>query len=183
MLTLDEFLISVQGRAYGFAMMAVKNEADALDIVQDSMIKLASHYGHFEHNDQSEQWRPLFFTILQNCIMDFHRKQNRLKHWFSWGQNKQDDDERMEHEIAQDQLALAQNESPEQHLIQGQMGKQALAAIEELPIKQQQCFLLRNWEGFSVQETASAMNISSGSVKTHYHRAMEKIKKVMYEEA
>ena len=56
-----------------------------------------------------------------------------------------------------------------------QSSDQAMKSIEELPLKQQQCFLLRCWEGFSVKETAEVMGISEGSVKTHYHRAVQKI--------
>jgi len=78
-----------------------------------------------------------------------------------------------------DNLSLNVEYSPEQYLQQSQMGEQALQAVEALPVKQQQCFLLRCWEGFSVQETAQMMNIGEGSVKTHYHRALQKIQPVL----
>ncbi len=172
MLTLDGFLQSVENKAFRFAMLAVKNEADALDIVQDSMIKLATNYADFETKGEQEQWRPLFFTILQNCIMDFHRKDTRWKRWFSRAPEGEDggsDSEQL------DNQSLEHEYSPEQYLVQEQVGEQALKAIESLPVKQQQCFLLRSWEGFSVAQTADIMKVSQGSVKTHYSRAIHKL--------
>ena len=164
----------MERRAFRMAMLAVKNEADALDIVQDSMMKLAHSYGHLQGGDGTDQWRPLFYTILQNCIMDFHRKQSRWRRWFV----RQSDDED-EPDVQDKIMDLELN--PEQHLQTQQMGKEVLDIIEGLPVQQQQCFLLRCWEELSVQETADIMKVSQSSVKTHYARAVQKIQQVIYE--
>ncbi len=54
-----------------------------------------------------------------------------------------------------------------------------MECIKRLPIQQQQVFLLRSWQGMNVAETAQAMSISAGSVKTHYSRAISVLRKVL----
>ena len=68
--TLDEFLASVEQRAYRIAMVALSEHDEALDVVQDTMIRLVNKYSE----RPPAEWRTLFFTILHNRITDSHRK-------------------------------------------------------------------------------------------------------------
>lgn len=173
MLTLEQFLISIERKAFRIAQLAVKNDADALDLVQDSMFKLAQKYGHWQGEDKSSEWRPLFYRILQNRILDFHRSNSRHKR-FIFAMTYEQDNDSGEIDIQHEYQAV--EHGPEDYAQFEQTGANALHAIENLPLMQQQCFLLRNWEGFSVKETAKILNLTEGSIKTHHFRALKKLK-------
>ncbi|MCA0899070.1 RNA polymerase sigma factor [Microbulbifer agarilyticus] len=165
---MEQFLASVEKRAFSMAAMAVGNRDDALDIVQDAMFALVRNYSH----KQREQWRPLFFTILNNRITDWHRRHKTVSRWqllrekFARVDDEADD--------VFDPGALEDRSGPRPE--QGVFSERALDAIESavgrLPPRQQQAFMLRCVEGFDISETAAAMSCSSGSVKTHLSRAL-----------
>ncbi|MCK2149416.1 RNA polymerase sigma factor [Marinobacter alexandrii] len=169
---IEQFLASVERRAYRMARLATRNDADALDIVQDAMMKLATNYG----DRSEEEWKPLFYRILERRILDWHRRESVRNRWFFWRKGDGDDE---------DQQDVTENASdggagnPYAALAFERSGQAVMEAIEALPLKQQQCFLLRCWEGLSVQETADIMGVNPGSVKTHAHRALQKLTRVI----
>src|SRR5687768_15619516 len=77
---LERFLADVERRAYRIARIAVRNDDDALDIVQDAMLQLARSYGQ----RPDSEWRPLFYRILQNRIRDFQRRARVRAKVFGW---------------------------------------------------------------------------------------------------
>lgn len=138
------------------------------------MLVLAKRYA----NRDASEWPPLFYRILQNKIRDWYRRQSVKNKIFSWFQS--DDDEKIE-----DSIPCTQIPEPEQVLQNESLAQTLEHAIAKLPLRQQQTFLLRSWEGLNVNETATAMGISGGSVKTHYARAIAALKESLgafYEE-
>lgn len=163
---LDRFLASVEKRAYRMTHIATNHSDDALDIIQEAMLTLVRRYAH----KPEREWGPLFHRILQNQIRDWYRRQkvrNRLIAWFSSGNEKDD--------LIQD-LSAAENRSPPAQVNNAAMTEQLEQALQNLPLRQQQTFLLRVWEGLDINETARAMGISGGSVKTHYSRAVHTLR-------
>ena len=172
---LDNFLASIEKRAFSMARIAVHNDADALDIVQDAMMKLVENY----REKSPGEWKPLFYRILQNRILDFHRGAKHRSLFVSNDVAANDDDSNFNSDLMD--LRAVNVESPAGLLAAERLGSELLAAIGELPLRQQQCFLLRGWEGLSIKETAAAMRLNSGSVKVHYSRALTKLKVVLEE--
>ncbi|MBS0395517.1 MAG: RNA polymerase sigma factor [Proteobacteria bacterium] len=167
---LDRFLKDVERRAFRMAEIALRNADDALDVVQEAMIQLAQSYG----SRPAEEWKPLFYRILQNRIHDWQRRRRTRSKIIAWWTGGVADDE----DDAPDPIenAAATDAGPGRLL----EGEEAMAALEralaDLPARQQQAFLLRTLEGLDVAATAAAMGCSEGSVKTHYFRALQALR-------
>ncbi len=166
---LERFLAGVERRAYKIAHIALRDAEDALDVVQDAMLQLARRYGGRPH----EEWQPLFYRILRNRIHDFQRRRMVRNRVMAWLPGRRD-----EMETAPDPMeAVASTDPAPMERLQMSETMQALEeAVGALPRRQQQAFLLRNFEGLDVAATATAMGCSQGSVKTHYFRAVQVLK-------
>jgi RNA polymerase sigma-70 factor (ECF subfamily) len=166
---LETFLAEVERKAFRIAQIALRHEADALDVVQDAMMQLAHRYG----SRPSAEWRPLFYRILENRIRDMQRRRivrQRVMTWMPW---RSEDEEEAPDPIAQ---AVDLGAQPPAQLESDQMMHTLEQALSQLPARQRQAFLLRNIEGLDVAETAAAMKCSQGSVKTHYFRALQALR-------
>jgi len=150
-------------------MFAVRDTDAALDIVQDSMMRLAEKYG----DHPAEELPLLFQRILQNAIRDYYRRsRTRMAHTvqLSSFESAQDDTgDPLEHlEIDEELNPFA---TPHAALLQAETLNLVEEALQNLPARQREAFLLRYWEGLDIAETATAMGCSEGSVKTHCSRA------------
>ena len=172
---MDRFLADVEKQAYLMANMAVKNSEDALDIVQESMMTLVTKYA----DKPADQWRPLFFRILQNRTRDFHRRATTRGRLFSvFSAFRRDDNEEVELESLH---AGRESDQPEERTALDGSRDHMLNALATLPERQRQAFSLRAVEGLDVAATALAMGCSEGSVKTHYSRAVHKLRDLLQE--
>jgi len=165
---LDHFLKDVERRAFRMAQVAVGSPDDALDIVQDTMLGFATRYANKPEGD----WPPLFFRVLRSRITDFYRRTAVRRRWTVMFGNQDGEDFV---QTAPDPAGI----DPSRALSSAQAGKALNRALQELPRRQQEVFMLRVWEGLSVRHTAVAMGCSDGSVKTHLSRAMHTLRVVL----
>lgn len=175
---LSDFLISVEKRAFKRSVYHVRNEESALDIVQDSMMKLVEHYGH----KPVEELPMLFQRILSNCTLDWFRRQKTRNALFSnLGdfESSADDGEFDLLENLDISDGSTQVESAEITTQRAQILREIEIEIQELPTRQREAFLMRYWEELDVAETAAAMGCSEGSVKTHCSRAVQALSKAL----
>ena len=167
-LRLDGFLRDTERRALRVAQLATRNLDDALELVQDAMLGFVRSYA----GKPEAEWRPLFYTVLDSRIQDFHRRQQVRGRWLGFLPRRAEHPEQDPiHDVA-DHDALA----PADLLAGSQAGVALDAALRALPDRQRQAFLLRIWEGFDVAQTAGVMRCSEGSVKTHLFRALQALR-------
>jgi RNA polymerase sigma-70 factor (ECF subfamily) len=172
---LEKFLAEIERRAFRMAQVALRDPDDALDAVQDAMFKLARNYA----TKSSAEWRPLFYRILENGIRDLQRRRSVRKRFMTWlpGPKEDPDGE------AQDPLDSVADAAPAvpDRLMQDQAMQKLETSLRGLPARQREAFMLRNFEGLDVAETAKAMGCSQGSVKTHYSRAVHTLREQLGE--
>jgi RNA polymerase sigma-70 factor (ECF subfamily) len=175
---LNDFLKSVEKRAYKRSVYHVRDEEAALDIVQESMIKLAEHYG-----DKPVAELPMLFQrILSNCTLDWFRKQKTRNALFSNLSDFESPGDADEFDLLETFAGATDStkiESAEDTIRRQQIFEEIEAQIKELPARQREAFLMRYWEEMDVTETATAMGCSEGSVKTHCSRAVQALSKAL----
>lgn len=161
----------MERRAFKQAMFAVHDGEAALDIVQDSMLKLSDKYAA----RPVEELPLLFQRILQNTIRDYFRRQKIRNFWtmpLSSLLFGDDDDEQDPLETLQADSDSNYAQDPARLLESSEVVEVIEDALQSLPARQREAFLLRYWESMDVAETAAAMGCSEGSVKTHCSRAV-----------
>lgn len=166
---LNQFLQGVERQALHMANLATRQRDDALELVQEAMLGFVKSYAH----KPDAEWRPLFFTVLESRLRDWHRRQIvRRRVWFSLPTFDDADDPI--------QTAADQNiDTPLDHALGADAAKELEHVLRELPPRQRQAFLYRVWEQCDVATTARIMKCSEGSVKTHLFRAMERIRSTL----
>ena len=175
---LSDFLKSVEKRAFKRSMYHVRDEDAALDIVQDSMMKLAEHYG-----DKPPGELPMLFQrILSNSTLDWFRRQKTRRALFSNMSDFDSPDSDGEFDLLEafagasdsEQIESAEDSTRRQEILTA-----IELQIQALPARQREAFLMRYWEEMDVAETAAAMGCSEGSVKTHCSRAIQALAKAL----
>ena len=165
--TLEVFLADSGPRAFRFAEVALRSREDALDAVQEAMMKMLAY-----RTRPPSEWRPLFWSILRRKIVDLQRRGNFRLRWLSPRDDGRDDGS----------IDWADSGTgPSQVNDQREAYSRMVVALRSLPARQREAFTLRVLEELDVADTARAMGCSEGSVKTHLSRARDALQKQMEE--
>jgi len=161
--TLDAFLAAIGPRAFRFAEAGLRHREDALDVVQEAMLKMLGY-----RERPAGEWTPLFWSILRSRIIDAQRRRTFR---FGW----------LDHRDPRDEAQARDWTDPSPDPSRDHDGREAwtklAAALRTLPRRQREAFTLRVLEELDVADTARAMECSEGSVKTHLSRAREALRK------
>ena len=160
--TLEAFLDAIAARAFRFAEAGLRHREDAMDVVQDAMVKMLGY-----RDRPAEEWTPLFWTILRSRIVDAQRRRTLRLGWMTSA------DERQEAGV---EWAGDEPDPSTAHDGREAWGE-LVEALRDLPRRQREAFTLRVLEELDVATTARVMGCGEGSVKTHLSRAREALQK------
>ncbi len=170
--TLVRFFSRVQITALRIAQYATKNREDALDIVQEAMTSFVRCYSHCDE----QEWDPIFHRLLQNQIRDWLRREKvRTRVWVSYDPIEMNVETVDKFDDIINELPI----DPHDRIVYDEMIEILRNAVLGLSMQQQKVFYLRVGEGLDINETAQQLGISKSSVKTHYTRAIQTIKKFL----
>jgi RNA polymerase sigma-70 factor (ECF subfamily) len=167
--SLDAFLAGVERRAFRRAQFATRDRDEALDLVQDAMLRLARSYAQ----RPAAEWPALFQRILTHRIRDWQRRRTVQRRIFFWRDSAPADEGDAD---PIDNLPDAAQADGSQQLERDEVLARLTVALAALPGRQREAFELRIWEGLGVEATAQAMGCSAGSVKTHLSRALHSLR-------
>ncbi len=167
-LSFEGFLETMSARAFRFAEIGLRHREDALDAVQDAMIRMMAY-----RDRPSVEWTPLFWSILRSRIVDIQRRGLFRMRWLMAPSAKAVDDD------AIDWIEQAPDDAPgPSRLYDNREAYRSVAsALRALPARQREAFTLRVLEDCDVATTARIMGCSEGSVKTHLSRARDSLQK------
>jgi len=180
---LENFLASVEKKAYHIAHGALWDREAALDVVQECMMRLVQYY----RNRPADEWPKLFHTILNSRINEARRKrllaESKLRLISLTGLGRRDPDSEpglVEAELAEPQRVDGIS-APEADIFREHLNGKIHAAMETLSWRQRQVFMLREWLGHSIRETAQMLGCSENAVKQHHFRAMRTLREELSE--
>lgn len=180
---LDTFLAASEEQAFYVAYAALWDRDAALDVVQESMTRLVEYY----RDKSSGDWPALFRTILKSKINDVRRRRlieqgkHRLVSLTGLFRSQHDETvDTTEYEIP-DNPRNDGVTAPEAQYVAAEIRTRVADALQSLSDLQRQVFILREWRGMSIKETAVTLDCSENSVKQHHFRAMRALREQLAE--
>ena len=162
----DELVNRYEKKIFRLTMNITRNREDAEDAMQDAFMKAYSHLDRFQEESRFYTW--LVRIAANEGLM---RLRKRRPNQFSLDEPIESEDDFIPQQIED------WGPSPEQRFAQTEMREILRGVIEDLPHDFRIVFLLRDVEGLSTEETATAVGISEAAVKSRLLRARLKLRK------
>lgn len=153
-------VIENQKRVYNLALKMVKNEEDALDLSQEAFLKAYRSLSQFRGDSTFSVW---MYRLTSNVCIDFLRKKKKQNVISLVYTNKDEGDTEME--IADTRF------SPEQQLEKSELRRAVAEGLDQLSEEHRQILIMREINGYTYEEIASALFLELGTVKSRIARA------------
>ncbi len=165
----DDFRLLVERHSHSVFRLAYRmtgNEHDAEEVVQETFLRAYRGYDRFEARSQFGTW---LHRIATNCALDLLRaRQQRNAH------RSLEDPERNE------LVPLPSSEpGPDRLVLSAEVQRRVKAAMSRLSAPERAAFVLRHFEGLSVEEIAHALRLSQGAARNAIFRAVHKLRRAL----
>jgi RNA polymerase sigma factor (sigma-70 family) len=158
-------------KAYNTALRYLRDEDDAMDALQESMIKVFRHLGKFKGDCKFDTW---VYRIVVNTCNDFLRKNKHQRNNISFYRTDEDGETMIEIP----DTAPTPSEAFDAKLT----ATYVLSCLDEIPEEQKEIIILRDIQGFSYEEISRILECSMGTVKSRINRARLKLKQKILEQ-
>jgi RNA polymerase sigma-70 factor, ECF subfamily len=169
----DALVTKYRGKVYAMSYHLVQNETEAWDLSQEAFIKAWRALPNFKGDSAFYTW---LFRIAHNVAYDWLRKK-KIR-----AEGNEFDDSRADHGIAAGAETVPRGApAPDTAMKQAELGQRIREAISQLSPDHQQAILLREVEGCSYEEIATAMNCSVGTVMSRLFYARKKLQEMLHD--
>ena len=165
-----------QGRAYRLALRVLRDEEAARDAVQDAFVKAYSALARFEGRSSFFTW--LYRLVMNQCLDAKRRDKSGREVAFEEGGGIELESESSLPPVPEvDGVSFA----PAAALMRKELLAHLAHAVEQLPPAARETLLLREVEGLSYAEIATALSIPKGTVMSRLHYARKQLQKLLVE--
>lgn len=154
---------------YNYALKIVRNADDAQDLLQDTYYKAYKNYHQFKNGTNSRAW---MFMILKNTFINNYRKSKREPVKLDY-----DEIEDIYENIKSDQ---SKDNNFDLDFYNNLFDDELTEAIDQLPTKMREVFLLCDLEDYSYEETAELVGCPVGTVRSRLHRARNMLRGILF---
>ena len=149
-----------QQRVFVMAYSMLRNKEDALDVVQETFLRLFQKAKQFKEGCNFQGW---LLQIAKNLCVDYYRKNYRKRREF-------------ESPKSLDELQVAAETDPASSSA-GEMKEVFFRGIDKLASRQRLVFVLRHVDELQFNEISETLNISVGTVKSLHFKAVQNLRK------
>jgi RNA polymerase sigma-70 factor, ECF subfamily len=168
--TFEEIVRRYEDRLYRLSFRMLGNHHDALDAVQEILLKLMAALPKFQGRSRFGTW---LYRLAANTCLDIRRKRGRTA--------AESLEAALEHSpaVAMNVLDDHPHDNPDIYVEQQYREEMVRAALEQLPESQRRLLVLRDLEDLSNSQVAQIMGIEVGALKARLHRARQALKRAL----
>lgn len=159
------------GEIYGLLYRLTENQEEARDLTQETFLRAFQSIGHFRGDADLRTW---IYRIAIN------QARNRWRWWRRRRRDKTVSLDAPDGPYGQPlnaTLEADRNENPEQQTLARERERALRSALKTLGTSYREAVVLRDIEGFSYEEIATALEISLGTVKSRLSRGREELRR------